>query len=197
MTDTCEEERTNALEATHPRASAPGSPLDLYERLSVRSQWTRGPKRFDAEHLFASTGEPGAEARGCVASRVSDKLSCSPVHQRAAERSADFHKTSRRDAFASRRLVVARDHRPRAERVGFEPTVPLRAHRFSRPARSTTPASLQIEFSAAGGRRRAAKCSGRAGRHQHRPRSPAPRPADRVACGGPVAFWCDNPDAAG
>ena len=30
-----------------------------------------------------------------------------------------------------------------AERVGFEPTVPVRIHRFSRPACSTTPAPLQ------------------------------------------------------
>ena len=30
-----------------------------------------------------------------------------------------------------------------AERVGFEPTVPLRAQRFSRPPRSTTPAPLR------------------------------------------------------
>src|SRR4051812_29563188 len=30
-----------------------------------------------------------------------------------------------------------------AERVGFEPTVPLRAHRFSRPARSTTLSPLR------------------------------------------------------
>ena len=30
-----------------------------------------------------------------------------------------------------------------AERVGFEPTVPIRVQRFSRPSRSTTPAPLQ------------------------------------------------------
>ena len=30
-----------------------------------------------------------------------------------------------------------------AERVGFEPTVPVKAQRFSRPSRSTTPAPLQ------------------------------------------------------
>ena len=30
-----------------------------------------------------------------------------------------------------------------AEREGFEPSVPVRGQRFSRPPRSTTPASLQ------------------------------------------------------
>ena len=33
-----------------------------------------------------------------------------------------------------------------AERVGFEPTVPLRVHTLSRRASSTTPASLRIWF---------------------------------------------------
>ena len=31
-----------------------------------------------------------------------------------------------------------------AERVGFEPTIRLRVYRFSRPARSTAPAPLQL-----------------------------------------------------
>src|SRR5215831_10004580 len=35
-----------------------------------------------------------------------------------------------------------------AERVGFEPTEPFRAHRFSRPACSTTPAPLRAVGSA-------------------------------------------------
>ena len=33
-----------------------------------------------------------------------------------------------------------------AERVGFEPTVPLPAHLFSRQASSTTPASLLVDY---------------------------------------------------
>ena len=33
-------------------------------------------------------------------------------------------------------------HKQLAEREGFEPSVRLRAQRFSRPPRSTTPASL-------------------------------------------------------
>ncbi len=34
-------------------------------------------------------------------------------------------------------------HKSSAEREGFEPSVPLRVQRFSRPPRSTTPAPLQ------------------------------------------------------
>lgn len=34
-----------------------------------------------------------------------------------------------------------------AEEVGFEPTVPVRAQRFSRASSSTTPASLLVEVS--------------------------------------------------
>ena len=34
-----------------------------------------------------------------------------------------------------------------AERVGFEPTVRVRAQRFSRPPRSTTPAPLRMRLS--------------------------------------------------
>ena len=36
-------------------------------------------------------------------------------------------------------------YRPLAERVGFEPTVPSRVQRFSRPSRSTAPAPLRCK----------------------------------------------------
>ncbi len=42
-----------------------------------------------------------------------------------------------------------------AERVGFEPTVPVRAQRFSRPSRSTTPAPLREDLGANGRENRA------------------------------------------
>src|SRR5437879_11774361 len=38
---------------------------------------------------------------------------------------------------ASVRLLPLAVHEPHTDRVGFEPTVPFRAHRFSRPAAST------------------------------------------------------------
>src|SRR5207249_8645887 len=43
---------------------------------------------------------------------------------------------------ASVRLLLFPAHETHTDRVGFEPTVPLRAHRFSRPAVSTAHAPL-------------------------------------------------------
>src|SRR5882724_10764644 len=43
---------------------------------------------------------------------------------------------------ASVRLLLLAVHEPHTDRVGFEPTVPLRAHRFSRPAVSTAHAPV-------------------------------------------------------
>src|SRR5437762_4557996 len=41
------------------------------------------------------------------------------------------------------RLLLLTAHSTHTDRVGFEPTVPLRAHRFSRPAVSTAHAPVQ------------------------------------------------------
>src|SRR5882724_3732775 len=45
-------------------------------------------------------------------------------------------------ACASVRLLLFAAHQTHTDRVGFEPTVPLRAHRFSRPAVSTAHAPV-------------------------------------------------------
>src|SRR5258708_4071791 len=47
----------------------------------------------------------------------------------------------RKNPGKQRKIAVSRGKR--AEREGFEPSVALLPHRFSRPARSTTPASLR------------------------------------------------------
>src|SRR5215469_18558791 len=60
-----------------------------------------------------------------------------------------------------------------AERVGFEPTVPLRTRRFSRPVLSTTPPPLRLGNS---GREMLSKLA-LAGRH------PCPH-LDRIRCSG-------------
>src|SRR5438309_11933052 len=46
-------------------------------------------------------------------------------------------------SWASVRLLLFTAHSTHTDRVGFEPTVPLRAHRFSRPAVSTAHAPVQ------------------------------------------------------
>ena len=54
-----------------------------------------------------------------------------------------------RDSIPEHGGISAYSLRPRklinkmAERQGFEPWVPVKAHRFSKPTRSTTPASLR------------------------------------------------------
>src|SRR2546427_13289650 len=45
-------------------------------------------------------------------------------------------------SWASVRLLLFTAHSTHTDRVGFEPTVPLRAHRFSRPAVSTAHAPV-------------------------------------------------------
>src|SRR5437879_9329722 len=47
-------------------------------------------------------------------------------------------------SWASVRLLLFTAHSTHTDRVGFEPTVPLRAHRFSRPAVSTAHAPVLV-----------------------------------------------------
>src|SRR5438876_8873457 len=49
-----------------------------------------------------------------------------------------------------RRGMEPADAGPSAEREGFEPSVHLRAHRFSRPARSAALAPLQVQIGPTG-----------------------------------------------
>ena len=106
-----------------------------------RRRWSRGsPERHasgSGSMAVAISPRPSPRARPARRGRRSR----GPHHRLEKQPASDTDRRSRRKAGYTRRSQFCSEV---AERVGFEPTVPVKAQRFSRPPRSTTLAPLPM-----------------------------------------------------
>src|SRR2546423_7539291 len=87
-------------------------------------------------HLYCSTKHCAAPFASIVM-RLHSRTSAAFLAADLKQPRTDAVTAAASQAFVQRIMASSRKAGEQTDRVGFEPTVPLRAHRFSRPAVST------------------------------------------------------------
>ena len=117
------------------RGAARCSATDVARALRDDVREVAAPRRGALRRRRCRSRRPASSTRRSFARSSRARATSSRTCARGDPRSAGRHPT--RHTAASRREM--------AEREGFEPPVPVRVQRFSRPPRSTAPASLRGE----------------------------------------------------